>query len=92
MISSLTEHTRKCLRFEYLGRIEYDFEKSSVTGSWDHKDLVSVKKVFEKNSCLCTFNYLVFVLEKLEHIILGLRGSPVELHFILEHYAPKGEP
>ncbi len=32
MISSLTEHTRKCLKVEYLGRIEYDFQKSRVTG------------------------------------------------------------
>ncbi len=48
MISSLTEHTRKCLKFEYLGRIEYDFQKSHVTGSWDHKDSVSAKKVFKK--------------------------------------------
>jgi hypothetical protein len=48
MISLLTEHTRKCLNFEYLGRIKYDFQKSRVTGSWDHKDLVSAKKVFKK--------------------------------------------
>jgi hypothetical protein len=48
MISSLTEHTRKCLKFVYLGRIEYDFQKSRVTGSWDHKDSVSAKKVFKK--------------------------------------------
>ncbi len=27
MISSLTEHTRKCLNVEYLGRIKYDFQK-----------------------------------------------------------------
>jgi hypothetical protein len=58
MISSLTEHTRKCLKFEYLGRIEYDFRKSCVTGSWDHKDSVSAKKVFKKNSCLCTFKII----------------------------------
>jgi hypothetical protein len=41
MISSLTvstEHTRKCLKIEYLGRIEYGFRKSRVTGPWDHKD------------------------------------------------------
>jgi hypothetical protein len=55
MISSLTEHTRKCLKLEYLGRIEYNVQKSRVTGSWDHKDSVSAKKVFKKNSCLCTF-------------------------------------
>ncbi len=43
MISSLTEHTRKCLKVEYLGRIEYDFQKSRATGPWDHKDSVSAK-------------------------------------------------
>ncbi len=43
MISSLTEHTRKCLKVEYLGRIDYGFQKSRVTGPWDHKDSVSAK-------------------------------------------------
>jgi hypothetical protein len=43
-ISSLAEHARKCLKVEYLGRIEYDFQKSRVTGSWDHKVSVSAKK------------------------------------------------
>ncbi len=47
MIASLTEHTRKCLKVEYLSRIEYDFRKSRVTGPSDHKDLVSAKKVFK---------------------------------------------
>jgi hypothetical protein len=28
----------------YLGRIEYDFQKSRVTGPWDHEVLVSAKK------------------------------------------------
>jgi hypothetical protein len=46
MISSLAEHTRKCLKVEYLGRIKYDFQKSRVTGPWDHKDSVSAKKSF----------------------------------------------
>ncbi len=45
MISSLTEQTRICLKVEYLGRIECDFQKSCVTGPWDHKDSVSAKKV-----------------------------------------------
>ncbi len=42
-ISSVGEHTRKCLKVEYLGRIEYDFQKSRVTGPWDHKVSVSAK-------------------------------------------------
>ncbi len=54
-ISSHAEYARKCLKVEYLGRIEYDFRKSRVTGPWDHMVLVSAKKV-KKNSCLCTFN------------------------------------
>jgi hypothetical protein len=49
-------HARKCLKVEYLGRIEYDFQKFRVTGPWDHKDLVSAKKINKKISCLCTFN------------------------------------
>jgi hypothetical protein len=55
-ISSHAEHARKCLKVEYLGRIEYDFQKSRVTGPWDHKLSVSAKKVKKKFSCLCTFN------------------------------------
>ncbi len=36
---------RICLKVEYL---EYDFQKSRVTGPWDHKDSVSAKKVKKK--------------------------------------------
>ncbi len=43
------------LKVEYLGRIEYDFQKSRVTGPWDHKDSVSAKKE-NKISCLCTLS------------------------------------
>ncbi len=39
---------RKCLKVEYLGRIEDDFQKSHVIGPWDHKDSVSAKKVIKK--------------------------------------------
>ncbi len=52
--SSHAEHAWKCLKVEYLGRIEYDCQKPRVTGPWDHKVSVSAKKV-KKNSCLCTF-------------------------------------
>ncbi len=45
LISSHGKHARKCLKVEYLGRIEYDFQKSRVTGPWDHKVSVSAKKV-----------------------------------------------
>jgi hypothetical protein len=41
MILSHPEHTRKCLKVEYLGRIEYDFRKYRVKGPWDQK---SIKK------------------------------------------------
>ncbi len=57
-ISSHAEHARKCLKVEYLGRIEDDFQKSRVTGPWDHKVSVSAKKVKKKISCLCTFKVL----------------------------------
>jgi hypothetical protein len=43
-MSSLAEHTWKCLKVEYLGLIKYDFEKSRVTGPWDQKVSVSAKK------------------------------------------------
>ncbi len=36
------------LKVEYLGRIEYDFQKSRVTGPWDHKVSVSAKKSKKK--------------------------------------------
>jgi hypothetical protein len=48
LISSHAEHARKCLKVEYLGRIEYDFQKSRVTGPWDHKVSVSAKKSKQK--------------------------------------------
>jgi hypothetical protein len=44
----VAEHARKCLKVEYLGRIEYDFQKSRVTGPWDHMVSVSAKKVKKK--------------------------------------------
>ncbi len=47
-ILSLTEHTGKCLKVEYIGRIEYDFRKSRVTGPWDHKVSVFAKKSQKK--------------------------------------------
>jgi hypothetical protein len=47
-ISSHAEHAQKCLKVEYLGRIEYDFQKSRVTGPWDHMVSVSAKKVYKK--------------------------------------------
>ncbi len=59
-ISSLAEHTRKCLKVEYLGRIKCDFQKSRVTGPWDHKDSVSANKV-KKHSWLCIFNCNIHV-------------------------------
>jgi hypothetical protein len=51
----VAEHARKCLKVEYLGRIEYEIQKSRVTGPWDHMVSVSAKKVKKKISCLCTF-------------------------------------
>ncbi len=59
-ISWHAEHARKCLKVEYLGRIEYDFQKSRVTDPWDHKVSVSAKKLFKRISCLCTFNDFIF--------------------------------
>ncbi len=47
-ISSHAEHARKCLKFKFLGRIEYDFRKSRVTGPWEHMVSFSAKKVYIK--------------------------------------------
>jgi hypothetical protein len=47
-ISSLAEHTRKCLKVKYLGWIKYDFKKSRVTGVWEHKISVSAKKCIKQ--------------------------------------------
>jgi hypothetical protein len=48
MISPHPEQTRKCLKVEIIGRIEYDFQKSCVIGSWDHKVSVYAKNVINK--------------------------------------------
>jgi hypothetical protein len=47
-ISSHAEPARTCLKVEYLGWIEYDFQKSRVTDPWDHMVSVSAKKVKKK--------------------------------------------
>ncbi len=49
----MVEHARKCLKVEYLGRIEHNIQKSRVTGPWDHKVPVSAKKVLKNfHSCV----------------------------------------
>ncbi len=50
----MAEHTRKCLKVEYLSRIEYDFQKSRVTGPWDQKVSVSAKnkKIKKNHACV----------------------------------------
>jgi hypothetical protein len=59
----LAEHAEKCLKVEYLGRIENDLKKSRVTGSWDHKVSVSAKKSKNKShacvTLICDFNLIV---------------------------------
>ncbi len=51
-ISSHAEHARKCLKVEYLGRVEYNFQKSRVTGPRDHKVSVSAKKSKKFHACV----------------------------------------
>ena len=69
---SHAEHARKCLKVEYLGRIEYDFQKSCVTGPWDHKDSVSAKK-FKKNFMLVYGGDTIFPLSlRLSGIVFSL--------------------
>jgi hypothetical protein len=45
------------LKVEYLGRIEYDFQKYRVTGPWDHKDSVSAKQYEAKCHVCVPFNF-----------------------------------
>jgi hypothetical protein len=56
--SLLAELMQKCLKDAYLGQIEYNFQKSSVTCPMVHRDSSSAKKVFKQISCLCIFKAL----------------------------------
>jgi hypothetical protein len=58
-ISSHAEHAWKCLKVEYLGPIEYDFQKSRVTGPWDHMVSVSAKKVKKIHACVPLSNLIM---------------------------------
>ncbi len=51
-ISSLAEHTRKCLKVEYLSWIEYYFQKFRVTGPWDHKVRFLPKNLKKCHACV----------------------------------------
>jgi hypothetical protein len=53
-MSSLAEQPRS--------RIEYDFQKTRVTGPWDHKVSVSAKKVIKKNFMLVYLEPMVTIL------------------------------
>jgi hypothetical protein len=60
-ISAHAQPAVKCQQFLHVSNIEYlcwiedDFQKSRVTGPWDHMVSVSAKKVKKIISCLCTF-------------------------------------
>ncbi len=83
-ISLHAEHARKCLKVEYLGGIEYDFQKSRVTGPWDHMISVSAKKVKTKISCLCTFKEPEFVRSLRNRFQIRLSYRPARLHRLAE--------
>jgi hypothetical protein len=53
-ISSLAEHTRKCLKVEYLGRIKYNL-KNLFLQSFGTIRFRFLPKNLKKKSCLCTF-------------------------------------
>jgi hypothetical protein len=78
-ISSHAEHAQKCLKVEYFGRIEYDFQQTRVTGPWDHMVTVSAKKVKKEFHACVPLNL------KLSHFI-KIWVSCVVLMFLL---APK---
>jgi hypothetical protein len=45
--------------------IEYNFQKSRVTGPWDHKDSVSAKKIIKKfHACVPLSKYIIRSIEK----------------------------
>jgi hypothetical protein len=69
---SIAEHARKCLKVEYLGRIEYDFQKTRVTGPRDHKVSVSAKKVKKKFHACVPLNVYKY----------GLSTEPKFLNFV----------
>ncbi len=53
----LAEHARKCLKVEYIGGIECDFQKSRVTGPWNHKVSASAIKSNNKvHACVPLIN------------------------------------
>ncbi len=66
MISSLAEHTQKCLKVEYLSRIEYYF-KISCYRLLSPKGFGFCKKVVKKMSCLCTFKRKSVLLSSLSY-------------------------
>ncbi len=75
-ISSHAEHAQKCLKVKYLSRIEYDFQKSCVTGPGDHMVLVSAKKVKKKiHACV-----------PLKAMLLMSFAAPSELTWTLLSY------
>ncbi len=55
-ISSLAEHTRKCLKVEYLSQIEYDFQKNLLLQVLETMRIRFLqKKVFKKcHACIPT--------------------------------------
>jgi hypothetical protein len=54
MILSHPGQTRKYIKVEYVSQIEYDFQKSQVTGAWDHEVSVSAKSK-KKLACVPFF-------------------------------------
>jgi hypothetical protein len=52
-------------KVDYLSRIEYDFQKSRVTGPWNHKVSVSAKKlkktIFKKREAVPLKAYVIIL-------------------------------
>jgi hypothetical protein len=72
-ISSHAEHARKCLKVEYLGWFEYDFQKSRVTGPWDHMVLVSAKKGEKKFHACVPLRRRDFAMPSMSLILLRVQ-------------------
>jgi hypothetical protein len=80
-ISSHAEQSRKCLKVEYLARIKYNFQKSRVTGPWDHKVSVSAKKVKKKfHACVPLISFVSFItllhaLQRQSYLCIPRKGN-----------------
>jgi hypothetical protein len=69
------------LKVEYLGRMEYDFQKSRVTGPWDHKVSVSANKVKKKFHACGPLRLRTYLLMLSTFMFFGITLSTVPIRY-----------